>query len=257
MPLAEKKNIEVTSIVEAQLPILFQDPGKIQQILNNLLSNAVKFTATGDIQVVVRQSRVGDQRKLRISVKDSGIGVPADSTARAIDVLQKLYKVYMETDASLVEINPLIVTEDDHVMALDAKMTFDDNAMFRHPALAELRDKSQEDPRETHANDRGLSYVGLAGKIGCTAETLRRWVRRAERDGGQRAGLTTAEQQRIKELEREVRELRMIYPRRATIARLQPGEEGPRLNLAAYETVRTARGVHLPRVGAPRRFNFP
>src|SRR3546814_355467 len=67
----------------------------------------------------------------------------------------------------MVEVNPLVVTEDGQVIALDAKMTFDDNAMFRRPHISELRDKSQEDPRETKAGDRGLSYVGLDGNIGC------------------------------------------------------------------------------------------
>jgi malate-CoA ligase subunit beta len=67
----------------------------------------------------------------------------------------------------MVEINPLVVTEDNQVLALDAKMTFDDNALFRLPHIAELRDKSQEDPRETRAADRGLAYVGLEGNIGC------------------------------------------------------------------------------------------
>jgi malate-CoA ligase subunit beta len=67
----------------------------------------------------------------------------------------------------MVEINPLVVTEGGSVLALDAKMSFDDNALFRRPEIAELRDKSQEDPRETRAADRGLSYVGLDGDIGC------------------------------------------------------------------------------------------
>src|ERR1044072_5385918 len=68
---------------------------------------------------------------------------------------------------SMVETIPLVVTEDNRLIALDAKMTFDDNALFRLPHIAELRDKSQEDARETRANDRGLSYVGLDGEIGC------------------------------------------------------------------------------------------
>ena len=67
----------------------------------------------------------------------------------------------------MVEINPLIVTEEGTMLCLDAKMSFDDNALFRRPQIAELRDKSQEDPRETQAADRGLSYVGLEGDIGC------------------------------------------------------------------------------------------
>ncbi len=77
------------------------------------------------------------------------------------------YRAFRELDATMVEINPLVITKDGRVMALDAKMTFDDNALFRHPQVAELRDKSQEDPRESRAADRGLSYVGLQGNIGC------------------------------------------------------------------------------------------
>ena len=77
------------------------------------------------------------------------------------------YRAFRELDATMVEINPLIVTEEGGLLALDAKMSFDDNALFRRPQIAELRDKSQEDPRETQAADRGLSYVGLEGDIGC------------------------------------------------------------------------------------------
>ena len=95
------------------------------------------------------------------------LGLKPSQIQSAVNALMGCYRAFEELDATMLEINPLIVTEDDHVMALDAKMTFDDNALFRHPAVAELRDKSQEDPRETHANDRGLAYVGLAGKIGC------------------------------------------------------------------------------------------
>ena len=95
------------------------------------------------------------------------LGLKPSQIQSAVNALMGCYRAFEELDATMLEINPLIVTEDDHVMALDAKMTFDDNALFRHPAVAELRDKSQEDPRETHANDRGLAYVGLTGKIGC------------------------------------------------------------------------------------------
>jgi malate-CoA ligase subunit beta len=95
------------------------------------------------------------------------LGLAPQQIQSAVHAILGCYRAFEELDATMVEINPLIITEDDHAMALDAKMTFDDNALFRHPALAELRDKSQEDPRETHANDRGLSYVGLTGKIGC------------------------------------------------------------------------------------------
>ena len=95
------------------------------------------------------------------------LGLKPSQVPSAVNAIMGCYRAFEELDATMLEINPLIVTEVDHVMALDAKMTFDDNALFRHPAVAELRDKSQEDPRETHAADRGLSYVGLVGKIGC------------------------------------------------------------------------------------------
>jgi succinyl-CoA synthetase beta subunit/malate-CoA ligase subunit beta len=77
------------------------------------------------------------------------------------------YRAFRELDATMVEINPLVVTGEGALLALDAKMSFDDNALFRRPNISELRDKSQEDPRETQAEDRGLSYVGLDGNIGC------------------------------------------------------------------------------------------
>lgn len=81
--------------------------------------------------------------------------------------LKGCYRAFRDLDATMVEINPMVLTGDGRVMALDAKMTFDDNALFRRPQIAELRDKSQEDPRECRATDRGLSYVGLTGNIGC------------------------------------------------------------------------------------------
>ena len=75
--------------------------------------------------------------------------------------------MFRDLDATMLEINPLVVTRDGNLIALDAKMSFDENALFRRPEIAELRDKSQEDPRETFASDRGLAYVGLDGNIGC------------------------------------------------------------------------------------------
>lgn len=84
-----------------------------------------------------------------------------------VRTLQGCYRAFRDLDATMVEINPLVLTEDRRILALDAKMTFDDNALFRHPHISELRDKSQEDPRECRAADRGLSYVGLDGNIGC------------------------------------------------------------------------------------------
>lgn len=88
--------------------------------------------------------------------------------ARAADgFMRALGRVFAGNDCSLVEINPLVVTADGELLALDAKMTFDDNALSRHPELAALRDISEEDPAEARASEKGLSYVKLAGNIGC------------------------------------------------------------------------------------------
>jgi len=95
------------------------------------------------------------------------IGVPAASIPAARGVLQGLYKAFWDTDASLAEINPLILTGDGRVVALDAKMNFDSNALFRHPELVELRDLDEEDPAELEASKYDLSYIQLDGDIGC------------------------------------------------------------------------------------------
>jgi len=95
------------------------------------------------------------------------LGVEAGMVQQMVRTLQGCFRAFTELDATMVEINPLVITKDNRIMALDAKMTFDDNALFRHPQISELRDKSQEDPRESRAADRGLSYVGLDGNIGC------------------------------------------------------------------------------------------
>jgi succinyl-CoA synthetase beta subunit/malate-CoA ligase subunit beta len=95
------------------------------------------------------------------------LGIEPALTQQMVRTLKGCYQAFSELDATMVEINPLVVTGDSRILALDAKMTFDDNALFRHPQISELRDKSQEDPRESRAADRGLSYVGLEGNIGC------------------------------------------------------------------------------------------
>ncbi|MFM9878908.1 MAG: ADP-forming succinate--CoA ligase subunit beta [Burkholderiaceae bacterium] len=96
-----------------------------------------------------------------------GMTVPAASTAKAVDVLQKLYKVYMDTDASLVEINPLILEGNGNIKALDAKFNFDSNALFRHPEIVALRDLDEEDAAEIEASKFDLAYISLDGDIGC------------------------------------------------------------------------------------------
>ncbi len=97
----------------------------------------------------------------------AGIGMPADSVAQTVDILKKLYKCYMETDASLVEINPLNRSSKGEVMALDAKFNFDPNALFRHADIVAYRDLDEEDAAEVEASKFDLAYISLDGNIGC------------------------------------------------------------------------------------------
>ena len=96
-----------------------------------------------------------------------GIGVPPGSVAQCVDVLQKLYQCYMETDASLVEINPLILEGNGNIKALDAKFNFDANALFRQTEIVAYRDLDEEDPAEVEASKFDLAYISLDGNIGC------------------------------------------------------------------------------------------
>jgi succinyl-CoA synthetase beta subunit len=95
------------------------------------------------------------------------IGIPPASVAQAAALLGSLYRCFGETDASLAEINPLILTGDGRVVALDAKLNFDDNALFRHPEIAAMRDLDEEDPLEIEASKHDLNYISLDGDIGC------------------------------------------------------------------------------------------
>jgi len=95
------------------------------------------------------------------------IGIPEASVSKGAKLLQALYRAYIETDASLAEINPLIVTGSGDVIALDAKFNFDDNALFRHPDIVAMRDMDEEDPLEIEASKHELSYISLDGNIGC------------------------------------------------------------------------------------------
>jgi len=95
------------------------------------------------------------------------LGMGPGQLAETVKALKACYRAFRDLDATMVEVNPLVVTRDGRIIALDAKMAFDDNALFRRQQISELRDKSQEDAREMNAADRGLSYVGLDGNIGC------------------------------------------------------------------------------------------
>ena len=96
-----------------------------------------------------------------------GLGIPGELTGKAVRFMTGLYKAFVDTDCSLAEINPLVLTEDGDIVALDAKMNFDGNGLFRHKDLEALRDLDEEDPTETEASRFGLSYISLDGTIGC------------------------------------------------------------------------------------------
>jgi succinyl-CoA synthetase beta subunit len=95
------------------------------------------------------------------------LGLKPALVGQAVQFMRGLYKAFEETDGSLLEINPFITTKDDRLFALDAKVTFDDNALFRHPDLKELRDFTEEDPLEVEASKYSLNYIKLDGKVGC------------------------------------------------------------------------------------------
>jgi succinyl-CoA synthetase beta subunit len=97
----------------------------------------------------------------------NGIGIPAGSLPQAREVFKNLYKTYWDTDASLVEINPLILEGNGNIKALDAKFDFDANALYRHPEIVAYRDEDEEDPAEIEASKFDLAYISLDGNIGC------------------------------------------------------------------------------------------
>ncbi len=107
---------------------------------------------------------LGDFQARRLAF---GLGLAGDAFKQAVALLRSLFALYLARDCSLVEINPLVVTTDGRVLALDAKLNFDDNALFRHPAIAALRDVHEEDPLDVEASRYGLNYIKLDGDVGC------------------------------------------------------------------------------------------
>jgi len=96
-----------------------------------------------------------------------GLGLHGGQVKNAIKFLDALYKAFLESDCTMAEINPLVVTKDGQVLALDAKINFDDNALYRHPAFSELRDPYEEEPLEVEASKYNLNYIKLDGAVGC------------------------------------------------------------------------------------------
>jgi succinyl-CoA synthetase beta subunit len=109
---------------------------------------------------------LGLNRDSAIELSDK-IGLPKESITKGADLFESLYQTFVTTDASLVEINPMIVTRDGDVLALDAKMNFDTNALFRQSKIVSMRDLDEEDPAEIEASKSDLSYISLDGDIGC------------------------------------------------------------------------------------------
>ena len=96
-----------------------------------------------------------------------GLGISGDAFGPSVQAMQALARAYRESDASLIEINPFVLTEDGRAIALDGKLDIDDNALFRHPNLAKMRDLDEEEPLETDAINHGLNYIKLDGNVGC------------------------------------------------------------------------------------------
>src|SRR4029078_1357476 len=95
------------------------------------------------------------------------LGFESSQLKNAAKLFEGLYRTFVAFDCSMVEVNPLVVTKKGEVLALDAKFNFDDNALYRHPEIAAMRDTAEEDPREVDASKHGLNYIGLAGNISC------------------------------------------------------------------------------------------
>jgi len=112
--------------------------------------NLNKDISDSDCENIIKIFKLNDQSKLE-----------------AISLIKSIYKMFLSTDSSLVEINPLILTKDKKIVCLDAKINFDDNSLFRHPDISELRDLNEEDPIEVEASNHDLSYIKLDGSIGC------------------------------------------------------------------------------------------
>ena len=126
----------------------------------------VAVSAPEKIHKIFIDSQQGLDRKQAIELNEK-IGIPHGSTEKGADLFEGLYQAFVDKDASLAEINPMILTNDGDILALDAKMNFDTNAVFRQPEILDMRDLDEEDPAEIQASKFDLSYISLDGDIGC------------------------------------------------------------------------------------------
>ena len=164
--------IETATDIEREIYLAFvldRDSERIMCVASSSGGMDIEEIAKTDPDSIIRVSiepAVG-MRDFQAREIAFALGLGAGQISEAVTALHACYRAFRDLDATMVEINPLVVTKDGRLLALDAKMGFDDNALFRRQQVSELRDKSQEDPREMNAADRGLSYVGLEGNIGC------------------------------------------------------------------------------------------
>ena len=185
------------------------------------------------IQVVVEPAVGLQQFQAREIAFQLGLNIKQVSAA--VKTIMNAYRAFRDCDGTMLEINPLVVTKDDRVLALDAKMSFDDNAMFRRRNIADMHDPSQGDPREAQAAEHNLSYIGLEGEIGCIVNG---------------AGLAMATMDMIKHAGGEPRELPRRRRRREPRARRhrlparpvgQEREGDPRQHLRRHQPLRLGR----------------
>ncbi len=149
--------------------VLDRQSERIMLVMSGSGGMEIEEIAETDPDAIVRISiePAGGLQAFQARAMAFACGLDSGLVSQAEQLLLGAYRAFRDLDATMLEINPLVVTEEGRLLALDAKMSFDDNALFRHQNVSELRDKSQEDPREMNASDRGLSYVGLDGNIGC------------------------------------------------------------------------------------------
>ncbi len=150
-------------------------------LINDRNNKSVTLMASAEGGVEIEEvARVSPEKIIKLSI-DPALGLmewqarkialqlfsDPKQMRQAVSIFMKLYRLYMETDASLAEINPLVVTPGGEVLAIDGKMNFDDNALFRQPGIAKLREATEDEKKELLASEKGLSYIKLDGEIGC------------------------------------------------------------------------------------------
>src|SRR5919205_687174 len=141
---------------------LAKDADEAADLTKKMIGMTLVTHQTGPEGRVVRKVLIEEALNI-----DRELDLTGDSYKKCVDFIQKLMRAYIDTDASLAEINPLLVTKEGDVLALDCKMNFDDNALFRHKDVVEMRDLNEEDPLEVEASKFGLNYIKLDGNVGC------------------------------------------------------------------------------------------